>query len=185
MHSTLPSHRPEGSESATTFMHRSGGDQDSGFHESNHAAGHGHHNRTGGQHKCVKHRSRPCVACHHTPVKGKTDAPVFKTAFKAGTTASKTADDLVQIVKRRQSYRAPKPPPLTSHARFVRGTLAPPLSLGCRTDPVVLYPDFKRLDSTYRLSYGAHHLQQQQQHRQRTKSLTTLLNEKSSRVWKS
>lgn len=87
----------------------------------------------------------------------------------------------MQVIQRRQSYRAPKPFPLSSHARHIRGTLAPPLSAGNGIEPMVDYPDFKRLDSTYRLSYGVHPHPQ----RRRPKTLTALLNEKSSRQWKS
>ena len=103
--------------------------------------------------------------------------------MKAGTPSNKNHLELEKVIQRRQSYRAPKPIPLSSHARYIRGTLAPPLSAGAGIEPLVDYPDFKRLDSTYRLSYGAHHLHPQQ--RRRPKTLTALLNEKSSRQWKS
>ena len=136
-----------------------------------------------------------CLACQYSggQTKGQQSCvhDAFKAAFKAGTSATttKTLDDLNEIVKRRRGYRAPKPAPLTSHCRFIRGTLAPPLSVGCRTDPIVSYPDFKRLNSTYRLSYGgvqeAVANQHQHQHRPRAKNLTALLNEKTSAIWKS
>ena len=84
------------------------------------------------------------------------------------------------MIQRRQSYRAPKPAALSSHARHIRGTLAPPLSAGSGIEPVVIYPDFKRLDSTYRISYGAHLTPR----RRRSRTLTSILNEKTSRQWR-
>ena len=192
--SSLPTHREEADHHVDQggVINRYGCDQDSGFgdreqddqlsHNQRHPEQQGHQAEY-----CSKHRARPCLACEHIPPKVKGPAPpqAYKAAFKAGAVPNKVTDDLNQIMKRRHGYKAPKPPPLTSHARFIRGTLAPPLSLGSRTDPIVQYPDFKRLDSTYRLSYGSHLQQQPQHHRQRTKTLTALLNEKSSRVWRS
>lgn len=136
-------------------------------------------------------RSRPCMACE-SPSNSKTrnnasrgklknhgKAP-FKLAMKAGVPATKSTADLEKVTQRRQSYRAPKPAPLNSHARHIRGTLAPPLAAGSGIEPIVDYPDFKRLDSTYRLSYGAH----QNPQRRRQKTLTAMLNEKNCRQWR-
>lgn len=134
-------------------------------------------------------RSRPCLACHSPPPANKTNRPKnhgkvpYKQAMKAGNPAVKNHTDLEKVIQRRQSYRAPKPAPLSSHARHIRGTLAPPLSAGIGNEPIVDYPDFKRLDSTYRLSYGAH--TQQQHQRRRPKTLTAILNEKNCRQWRS
>lgn len=132
-----------------------------------------------------QHRSRPCLACSNgTKHNNNNNKGSYKLAMKAGTPSSKNHQELEKVIQRRQSYRAPKPVPLTSHARHIRGTLAPPLSAGVGIEPIVDYPDFKRLASTYRLSYG---IQQQPQlhHRRRPKTLTALLNEKPSRQWKS
>jgi hypothetical protein len=133
-------------------------------------------------------RSRPCLACHSPPptnnkasrVKTHGKTP-YKQAMKAGNPCVKSQTELEKVIQRRQSYRAPKPAPLSSHARHIRGTLAPPLSAGIGNEPIVDYPDFKRLDSTYRLSYGAH----TQTQRRRPKTLTALLNEKNCRQWRS
>ena len=138
-------------------------------------------------------RSRPCLACHSPPPpaaanktsggsRAKSHGKVpYKLAMKAGNPSVKNHSDLEKVIQRRQSYRAPKPAPLSSHARHIRGTLAPPLSAGMGNEPIVDYPDFKRLDSTYRLSYGAH----TQTQRRRPKTLTAILNEKSCRQWRS
>lgn len=133
-------------------------------------------------------RSRPCLACHTPPGSTKANRnkngtkPAYKQAMKAGIPSAKNHVDLEKVIQRRQSYRAPKPAPLSSHARHIRGTLAPPLSAGVGNEPIVDYPDFKRLDSTYRLSYGAHTLNHP---RRRPKTLTAILNEKNCRQWRS
>ncbi|XP_032793894.2 uncharacterized protein LOC116930621 [Daphnia magna] len=131
--------------------------------------------------------SRPCLACHSSPqpnnktmIKNHKKAP-YKQAMKAGKPCLKNQVELEKVIQRRQSYRAPKPAPLSSHARHIRGTLAPPLSAGVGNEPIVDYPDFKRLDSTYRLSYGVH----TQTQRRLPKTLTALLNEKNCRQWRS
>ena len=128
-------------------------------------------------------RSRPCGACVHSPQRQprQQQKPAYKPAMKAGVPNLKSHVELEKVIQRRQSYRAPKPAPLSSHARYIRGTLAPPLSAGIGNEPIVDYPDFKRLDSTYRLSYGIHPTLPQ---RRRPKTLTALLNEKCSRQWK-
>ena len=187
---------------------------------------------------------RLCLACHSLPVVSRSAAPVnttYKSAMKAGLPSSKNRSELEKIIERRQNYRAPKPTALSSHARYIRGTLAPPLSAGCGIEPLVNYffkkkilikffffnfffqlffstffstffqlffffycwiifgfwlnwivivwqvdyPDFKRLDSTYRISYGAHQLMSQQHRKRRPKTLTAILNEKNCRQWRS
>jgi hypothetical protein len=128
------------------------------------------------------------LACHSPPptnnkasrVKNHGKTP-YKQAMKAGNPCVKNQTELEKVIQRRQSYRAPKPAPLSTQARHIRGTLAPPLSAGIGNEPIVDYPDFKRLDSTYRLSYGAH----TQTQRRRPKTLTALLNEKNCRQWRS
>lgn len=79
-------------------------------------------------------RSRPCLACHsppptnNKPNRGKSHGKVpYKLAMKAGNPSVKNHSELEKVIQRRQSYRAPKPAPLSSHARHIRGTLAPPL----------------------------------------------------------
>ena len=145
-----------------------------------------------GRGQAAHSRARPCVACESpSNSKTRTNAPraklknhgkaPFKLAMKAGVPATKSASELEKVTQRRQSYRAPKPAPLSSHARHIRGTLAPPLAAGSGIEPIVDYPDFKRLESTYRLSYGAH----QNPQRRRQKTLTAMLNEKNCRQWRS
>ena len=137
----------------------------------------------------MKNRSRPCLACcktspkHRHPAAAAVATSGYKAAMKAGIPNMKNRAELEAIIQRRQNYRAPKPSALSSHARHIRGTLAPPLSAGCGIEPLVDYPDYKRLDSTYRMSYGAHHLFQQR--RRRPKTLTAILNEKNCRQWRS
>lgn len=137
----------------------------------------------------IKNRARPCLACcqtsskHQHPVTSVPPSSGYKVAMKAGVPNLKNRTELEIITKRRQNYRAPKPSALSSHARHIRGTLAPPLSAGCGIEPLVDYPDYKRLDSTYRMSYGAHHLFQQS--RRRPKTLTAILNEQNCRQWRS
>lgn len=145
-----------------------------------------------GRGQAPHNRARPCLACE-SPSNSKTrnnaargklknhgKAP-FKLAMKAGVPATKSVAELEKVTQRRQGYRAPKPAPLSSHARHIRGTLAPPLAAGSGIEPIVDYPDFKRLESTYRLSYGAH----QNPQRRRQKTLTAILNEKNCRQWRS
>ena len=127
-------------------------------------------------------RSRPCVACQRPPSPKPKQTDHFKAAFKAGKCANTNTNDLQQIVQRRQLFQAPKPIRVSSYGRNVTGTLVPPLSAACRYEPPVEYPDFKRLNSTYRMSYGDVTRPHRQRHRPKT--LTALINEKQSRIWR-
>ncbi|XP_059350120.1 uncharacterized protein LOC130686696 [Daphnia carinata] len=202
----LNEYPPQHTESATSNHYRARDSQPSPHHQCDHDSGIGdvqdrpdieeeeyedrHEDPDNGiRHsgQLLRSTSRPCLACHSSPqpnnksiIKNHKKAP-YKQAMKAGKPCLKNQVELEKVIQRRQSYRAPKPAPLSSHARHIRGTLAPPLSAGIGNEPIVDYPDFKRLDSTYRLSYGAH----TQTQRRRPKTLTAILNEKNCRQWRS